>query len=152
MAARATPARLSGPAALSSMPSRHRASFHATSGKSGHKIGAMKHIARAAALAVISLGATLALSADQGNASAVDAAFKAYWDAPSTWDAAAAVPAILASGVTFDEAWRRLKEGRPYSATAKKGVVKYAYEANGLGFYFAVDIPESYKPPRAYQW
>ena len=46
-------------------------------------------------------------------------AFRKYWSAPSPSAAAKAASDIVKSGVSFEEAWRRLKAGRTY-APAKK--------------------------------
>jgi dienelactone hydrolase len=81
----------------------------------------------------------------------VDAVFKTFWDAHNPQDAAKVVPDIVASGVSFDEALKRLKAGRSYSAKVKKSVVTTSYRANGLEFFYALNIPESYDPARKYQ-
>jgi hypothetical protein len=81
----------------------------------------------------------------------VDTAFAAFWAAPNARDAAKVVPEIVESGVTFDEAWRRLKAGRPYAAGVPKGVIKSSYSAHGKEFFYAVNVPESYQPSRRYQ-
>ena len=102
----------------------------------------------ASACALAFLAATIAPSAASKD---VDAAFKAFWEAKSPRDAAMAVPDIVASGVTFDTAAKRLKDGRPYSANVPKGVVKASYRAHGKEFFYALNIPESYDPARRYQ-
>ncbi|MGB7217494.1 MAG: hypothetical protein WBD07_01690 [Vicinamibacterales bacterium] len=81
----------------------------------------------------------------------VDQAFSAFWDARSPADAARAVPEIVASGVTFDEALKRLKDGRPYSADVAKGVIRASYRAHGREFFYAINVPASYDPSRRYQ-
>jgi poly(3-hydroxybutyrate) depolymerase len=94
------------------------------------------------------LAATLTLFAGAD----VDAIFKAFWDAPSPRDAARIAPDIVASGVSFDEALRRFKAGRSYSAMVKTGVLATRYRApNGLEFYYALNVPKSYDPARKYQ-
>lgn len=101
------------------------------------------------ACSIVLLTATLAPSAAGKD---VDAVFKAFWDAPSPQDAAKIVPDIIATSVSFDEALKRLKAGRPYSAKARKGVVTTSYRApNGLEFFYALNIPEAYDPTRKYQ-
>jgi hypothetical protein len=81
----------------------------------------------------------------------VDAVFKAFWEARTPQDAAKVVSDIVASGVSFDEALKRLKAGRPYSAKVRKGVVTTSYHANGLEFFYALNVPDSYDPARKYQ-
>ncbi len=81
----------------------------------------------------------------------VDQAFKAFWDARTPQDAAKTVPDIVASGVTFDEAFKRFKDGRSYSPAVQKGVVRASYRAHGKEFFYAVNVPESYNPSQRYQ-
>jgi len=95
------------------------------------------------------LAATLVTSAA---AKDVDTVFKAFWDARTPQDAAKLVPDIVGSGVAFDEALKRFKAGRPYVAKVKKGVVTTSYRGpNGLEFFYALNIPDSYDPARKYQ-
>lgn len=78
----------------------------------------------------------------------VDAAFGRFWAATSTADAAATAADIVRSGVTFDEAYRRLCEGRPY-LQQKTGLLELTHEMPGQGPYgYAVNIPRSYDPSR----
>ena len=103
-------------------------------------------------LVFVSTLALLAATAAASAASAdVDAAFKAFWAASTQQDAAKVVPDLLRSGVTVDEALKRLKAGRPYSAIVPKGVVKASYKAHGKEFFYAVNVPESYDPAGRYQ-
>jgi hypothetical protein len=81
----------------------------------------------------------------------VDTVFKAFWEARTPQDAAKVVPDIVASGISFDEALKRLKAGHPYSAQVRRGVVTTSYRANGLEFFYALNIPDSYDPTRKYQ-
>jgi len=95
------------------------------------------------------LAATLVTSAA---AKDVDTVFKAFWDARTPQDAAKLVPDIVGSGVAFDDALKRFKAGRPYIAKVKKGVVTTSYRGpNGLEFFYALNIPDSYDPARKYQ-
>ena len=82
----------------------------------------------------------------------VDAVFKAFWEARTPQDAAKIVPDIVGSGVVFNDALKRFKAGRPYAAKVRKGVVTTSYRGpNGLEFFYALNIPESYDPARKYQ-
>ncbi|OFV90333.1 MAG: hypothetical protein A3G76_12995 [Acidobacteria bacterium RIFCSPLOWO2_12_FULL_65_11] len=107
------------------------------------------------ALSLSVLATTLALlTAPLASATAaadVDRAFKAFWEARTPQDAAKVVPDIVASSVTFDEALKRLQDGRPYSPGVPKGVIRSSYRANGREFFYAVNVPESYDPARRYQ-
>lgn len=102
-------------------------------------------------LLVGSIALVAAMLAPAAAGKNVDAVFKAFWDARTPQDAAKVVPDIVASGVSFDEALKRLKAGRPYSAKVRRGVVTTSYRANGLEFFYALNVPDSYDPTRKYQ-
>src|SRR5262245_26696784 len=107
----------------------------------------MKCIARpglAVALACVVVAASAA-------SNDVDSAFKAFWDAKQVQDAVKIAPDVVRTGVTFDEAWKRLKAGRPYQAAVPKGVIKASYKAHAKEFFYAVNVPDSYDPARRYQ-
>jgi len=87
----------------------------------------------------------------RGAAKDVDAAFLAFWDARTPQDAAKKVADVVASGVTFDDALKRLKAGRPYSAAVPKGVIRKSYVVNGVEYFYAVNVPATYDPARRYQ-
>ena len=82
---------------------------------------------------------------------AADAAFALFWKADNPSDAQKAADAIAKSGVTFDEALARLKEGRTYSATAPKGIVRLSNRIGSTDFPYIVEVPETYTPDRKYQ-
>jgi hypothetical protein len=86
-----------------------------------------------------------------GQSKGVDAAFKRFWDAGAPQDAARAIPDIVASGIDFDGALTRLKAGRPYSANVRTGVIRTSYTSNGVEYFYAVNVPDSYDPARRYQ-
>ncbi len=86
-----------------------------------------------------------------GAANDLDAAFKAFWEARSPQDAAKSIPALIATGVSFDEALKRLKVGRPYSANVPRGVVKSSYRAHEREFFYALNVPDSYDAAKRYQ-
>ena len=100
------------------------------------------------ALAVAhALAATAAPAAPVG----VDAAFQKLWDARSPAEAARAVDAVLGTGITYDDALRRLKAGRSYSAQ-KPGVVMLTNHTDDkVEHYYAVTVPAAYDPARRYQ-
>lgn len=81
----------------------------------------------------------------------VDAAFKTFWAARHPQDAAKAIPDVVTSGVSFADALKRLKDGRPYAAAVPKGVVRSSHMARGKEFFYSVQVPESYDPARRYQ-
>jgi poly(3-hydroxybutyrate) depolymerase len=82
---------------------------------------------------------------------AVDAAFAQFWSANSRDTAAAAADAVVKSGVSFDEALARLKQGRTYSATVPRGIVRLAHRLGAEEFPYTLDVPETYAPSRKYQ-
>ncbi len=83
--------------------------------------------------------------------SGVDAAFAAFWTASSPDAAANLTEPIARTGVTFDEAWRRLQRGRPYAAR-ETGVQRLQNRtADGIEHVYAVTVPDGYDPARTYQ-
>src|ERR1041385_774220 len=73
----------------------------------------------------------------------VDAAFKAFWDAPTTAAAEKTVHGIIESGITFDDAWTRLKAGRSY-AKEKTGLIRQPVTLGGESFETLIEIPAEY--------
>src|SRR5262249_48351741 len=101
----------------------------------------------AAACAVV---AVLAAGLDAQNGS-VDAAFDAFFSAPSREGAATRIEPILTSRVGFDEAYRRLKRGRIYVAQPT-GIVRMENRtSDGVEHFFAVNVPDTYDPAKRYQ-
>jgi len=83
----------------------------------------------------------------------VNAAFDAFWAAESSEAAARAVDDVVKSGVTFDDAYRRLKQGRSY-ATQTTGMVRLTNRTGGPGsieHHFALNVPVAYDPSKKYQ-
>ncbi|MBZ5576015.1 MAG: hypothetical protein LAP40_05590 [Acidobacteriia bacterium] len=100
--------------------------------------------------AALALGVLPAARGQQAD-SKVDAAFQKFWAADSPAAAAKRASDIEKSGVSFDEALRRLKAGRAYTAQ-KSGVVQLMNRTeDGAEHYYSVDIPEAYDPGRRYQ-
>ena len=90
-------------------------------------------------------------SAPAAQSSVVDAAFETFWSASTPAEAAPLVDAILQTGVSFDEAYRRLQRGRAYPARPS-GVVRMDNRtSNGVEHFFAVTVPDGYDPGRRYQ-
>jgi hypothetical protein len=89
----------------------------------------------------------LALPLLQGQ-SRMDFAFQKFWAADSQASAARAADDVLKSGITLDDALRRLKQGRTYAAQ-KEGVVQLSNRtADGVEHNYAVTIPANYDPAR----
>src|SRR5690348_5350541 len=80
----------------------------------------------------------------------VDAAFHAFWAAASPKEAAGRIDAITATRITFDDAYRRLKHGRTYTAEPA-GVVRLSHRLGGVEHHFALNVPSTYDPSRRYQ-
>jgi poly(3-hydroxybutyrate) depolymerase len=93
----------------------------------------------------------MATLAAVGATTDVDTAFKAFLEAKNAQEAARLALDIVNSGVTFEDALKRLKAGRHYSPNVAKGVVKASYRARGREFFYALNIPDSYDPARLYQ-
>jgi poly(3-hydroxybutyrate) depolymerase len=100
----------------------------------------------------IFLAACIALSvAPAAQKPSVDAAFDAFWAAPSREAAVDLVDPILRSDASFDDAYRRLQRGRPYGAQPT-GVVRLTNRsADGVEHHYALTVPETYDSTRRYQ-
>ena len=83
--------------------------------------------------------------------SAVDTAFKKFWDASNPPEAARVADAIAKSGVTFEDAYARLKRGRTYSSDVARGVVQLRHHFLLGDFWYSVEVPQNYDPARSYQ-
>ena len=73
----------------------------------------------------------------------IDAAFKAFWDAPTASAAEKASHAVLSSGVSFAEAWTRLKAGRSY-AKEKTGLIRHPASVGGVTIDNIIEVPAEY--------
>jgi hypothetical protein len=93
-----------------------------------------------------------ALSASaQSTADRADAAFQKFWSAGSPGEAERYTDDIVKSGVTFDEAFRRLQTGRSYTAQ-KTGIVMLNNTTDdGIQHFYALTVPANYAPARRYQ-
>jgi len=84
-------------------------------------------------------------------AAGLDAAFSKFWDARSPAEAARVVDTVLSTGVTYDDAQRRLKRGRSYTAQ-KPGVAMLINRTDvKVEHYYALTVPPAYDPARRYQ-
>ena len=92
-----------------------------------------------------------ALSATQASTPAADAAFANFFRARTQQEAAVAADRIAASGVGFDEAFSRLRQGRVYSRDVARGVVQGSYRSRTGEYFYTLDVPGSYDPARKYQ-
>jgi poly(3-hydroxybutyrate) depolymerase len=86
----------------------------------------------------------------QNAANRIDAAFQKFWDAKSPEEAVRLVDDVLKSGVTFEEAFHRLKAGRTYTAQPV-GIVKLSNRTrDGVEHFYALNVPAGYDPARRY--
>jgi hypothetical protein len=84
------------------------------------------------------------------NNAAAAAAFQHFWAAGNPAAAAQTIAEIETSGVTFDDAWRILRQGRAYTAQAS-GDFMLANHADNITHFYAVNVPANYDPSRRYQ-
>ncbi len=101
-----------------------------------------------ARLAIVLLAAGSACAQSPG---AIDDAFAKFWSADSPREAARAVNGIVKTGISFDDAWRRLQSGRRYEAQKSGVVIDKNRTSDGVEHYYAVNVPENYDPARRYQ-
>lgn len=87
----------------------------------------------------------------RGGAPSVDQAFAAFWAAETREAAERAVKDVAASGVSFDDAYARLKTGRAYRADVPKGVQKLQRRHGATTFPYSIDVPATYDPAKRYQ-
>jgi len=96
---------------------------------------------------VIATAVVMSSAAAISGPSSLDAAFAKYWAAQNPADAAKASGDVVKTSASFDEVYRRLKQGRPYSKKVSTGIV---FGRHGE-FSYALDVPPGYDPARAYQ-
>ncbi|HTM24308.1 MAG TPA: hypothetical protein VL225_03890 [Vicinamibacterales bacterium] len=104
----------------------------------------MRSVGAAAALLAALIQAPLPAAP---SSSAIDAAFAKYWDAKSPADAAGAVPAIVDSGVPFDDVYARLRQGRTYAASPPTGIVR----GRRGRYQYWLNVPAAYDASRKWQ-
>jgi poly(3-hydroxybutyrate) depolymerase len=81
----------------------------------------------------------------------VAAAVAQFLSARTSQDATKAADAVVKSGIDFESAQQRLKDGRVYSADVPKGIVRQSHAIGGTDFPYTLDIPETYTPAKRYQ-
>ena len=81
----------------------------------------------------------------------VDEAFDAFWQARTVAEASERVGDVLRSGVSFDAAYQRLRQGRHYTEQ-KTGTFRLTNRtADGVEHQYAITIPEGYDASKRYQ-
>ena len=78
-------------------------------------------------------------------------AFQKFFAADSPEAAAHVAAEVGKSGVTFDEAWRRLKAGRIYAPLPNGVVMLKNRTEDGVEHAYAVNVPPEYDPSKRYQ-
>jgi len=91
--------------------------------------------------------ALLTAGSSAQRAAGLDAAFTAFWAAPTAAAAEKTVPALVAAGADFDAVWARLKAGRTY-AKEKTGLIHVTTMVGGASLDNIIEIPEAYDPAR----
>lgn len=95
--------------------------------------------------------AALVAAAILSPAESVDTTFDAFWQARSVSEAAERVADVLRSGVSFDDAYQRLKRGRHYSGRPS-GTVRLTNRTDDrIEHQYAVTIPDGYDASKRYQ-
>ena len=97
------------------------------------------------------LGAVTLPAGQTAAPTSVDAAFANFFRARTPQEAAAASDQIVASGVGFEETFRRLRSGRVYAHDVPRGVVQGSYRSENGEYFYTLDVPHSYDPTRKYQ-
>lgn len=100
---------------------------------------------------VVAVSVALGGAQGRGIPTEIDAALTQWWTAVDPDAARAAAGRVVQSGVTFDEAFRRLRAGRVYARDVPTGVVLESRRAEGEEFFYSLDVPPTYDPSRRYQ-
>src|SRR5262245_1099381 len=100
---------------------------------------------------VLAILCGVVLVAAQAAPPGADARFASFFRARTPDDIAAASDAIAAAGVSFDEAFARLKRGRVYTRDVPRGVVQGSYRSASGEYFYTLDVPETYDPAHQYQ-
>jgi hypothetical protein len=102
-------------------------------------------------VAILALPSAQAQSSAGNAATSADAAFQKFWAADSPVQAGQLAAEIAKSGISFDDALRRLQAGRTYPAQ-KTGVIQLSNRtSDGIEHFYSVNLPEGYDPARRYQ-
>ena len=107
--------------------------------RTSRRLRQSKVMRRPLAAALALLGGA-ALSATQPSAPNADAAFSNFFHARTAQEAGAASDQIVASGVGFDEAFARLKQGRVYARDVPRGVVQGSYRTGTDEYFYTLDV------------
>ena len=100
---------------------------------------------------LIAVALMLALATPTRAQRSLDDAFRTFWRAADSGQAAAAAESIVKLTPAFDDAFQRLRKGRPYSPDVPKGVVRGSHDMAGRSFAYSLDVPPTYDPNVRYQ-
>lgn len=81
----------------------------------------------------------------------IDSAFAKFWAADSPAAAARTTADIERSGVTFDDAYKRLKAGRTYTAKPTGIVQAKNRTSDNIEHFYSINVPSNYDPAKRYQ-
>jgi hypothetical protein len=82
----------------------------------------------------------------QPSAAAIDRAFERFWKAANTQAAQRTVPALLQSGVGFEDAYARLRAGRPFPEKPGTGELTFSSPvSDGRARSYLVVVPDDLK-------
>ena len=85
------------------------------------------------------------------NLAALDGAIADFWEARTDDEVSAASADILATNVTIEEVWPRLRAGRTYDRSAPTGrLLLSRTNRDGLEHEYVVLIPDNYDPANRY--
>ena len=104
----------------------------------------------ATAVLLTALAPRPTLAQTRADAQAIDRAFAAFFAAENPAQAAARIDAVVASGVSFDDALARLRRGRSYAADVPRGRQDASHRIANVAHPYTIIIPEDYDPARAY--
>ena len=85
------------------------------------------------------------------SARAIEAGYQKFWAAASPAEAAPAAAALMQAGVTFDEAFERLKAGRTYAPQPSGVVMRSNRGPDAVDHNYAVNVSPAYDPAHRYQ-
>jgi hypothetical protein len=112
---------------------------------------AFKGRAAAAGFAAVCAVGTVLAGRPAAQAADAGSVLNDFLAASSPAEAARIVDGVVRTGVSFDEAYRRLQRGRSYGAQ-KTGLVRLKNRtSDGIEHHYALNVPEAYDPTHRYQ-
>lgn len=102
-------------------------------------------------IGVVAALTTFAVTSSAARPTSIDAAFQKFWEARDPDQAGKVADEVVQSGVGFDAALARLREGRSYSANVPRGIVRLSRRDSDGEFFYALNVPDNYDPSRRYQ-